>query len=196
MNGRAYRGSAARRAQWLVLGVVVVALAATGCSSGPTPREKQYRAVYERVLSPAQMERYRSLRTSAEREAFVEALGLGRRLRSLDQKTRQAVLAGEVSPGMKQSEVLLAWGLPFIRIARVEGGLLKDVWTYPRTRDPSGRMVGPRYAYFDDGVLVRTRDETAEPEPFDPVALVLMPFGELVDLLFGVVTLPLAPFSE
>ena len=82
------------------------------------------------------------------------------------------------------------------RVVHVEGGLLKDVWIYARTRGPSGREVGPRYAYFDDGVLVRIRDETAETEPFDPVALVLMPFAELVNLVFDVVTLPLAPFSD
>ncbi len=176
--------------------LVALVLVGLGCSSALTPRQQQYQAVYERVLTPPQLERYRSLRSPAERETFVEGLGVGRQLRSLNQETRQAVLAGEVFPGMRQNEVLLAWGLPFSRVVHVEGGLLKDVWIYARTREPSGQEVGPRYAYFDDGVLVRIRDETAEPEPFDPVALILMPFAELVKLVFDVVTLPLAPFAE
>ena len=181
----------------VVLAAVLAAAAtAAGCASGLTPREARYQALYERVLTPLQLERYRSLRTAAEREAFIEVLAVGEQLRALEPGTEQAVLEGRVFVGMNQKQVLLAWGVPFSRVARAEGGLLKEVWIYTPRREASGREVGPRYAYFEDGLLVRTRDETPEPEPFDPVALMLMPFGELVKLVFGVATLPLAPFSQ
>lgn len=176
--------------------VLILALG-VGCAEGLTPQEHRYQALYERVLTPAQLERYRSLRTSADREAFIETTALGEQLRSLDPKTEEAVLAGEVLPGMRGRAVLLAWGLPFSRIAQAEGGSVKEVWIYPRRPEPAtGKEVGPRYAYLEDGVLVRIRDDTAQPAPFDPVALVLMPFGELVKLVFGVATLPLAPFTQ
>jgi hypothetical protein len=176
---------------------VLVLLAGLGCGANLTPQERRYQAVYERVLTPVQLERYRGLRSSAEREAFIEVMALGEELRALDPKAEGAVLSGEIFPGMNERVVLLAWGLPFSRIARAEGGSLKEVWIYPRRPDPaSGKEVGPRYAYFEDGVLIRTRDDSAQPEPFDPLALVLMPFGELVKLIFGVATLPLAPFAR
>jgi len=176
---------------------LLVLLAGLGCAANLTPQERRYQAVYERVLTPVQLERYRGLRNSAEREAFVEALALGEELRALDPKAEEAVLAGEVFPGMSERVVLLAWGLPLMRTARAEGGSLKEAWIYPRRADPAaGKEVGPRYAYFEDGVLIRTRDDSAQPEPFDPLALVLMPFGELVKLIFGVATLPLAPFTQ
>jgi hypothetical protein len=168
-----------------------------GCAGNLTPQERRYQAVYERVLTPVELQRYHGLRSSAEREAFVETMALGEELRALEPKAEEAVLAGEVFPGMNERVVLLAWGLPFLRTVRAEGGSLKEVWVYPRRADPaSGKEVGPRYAYFEDGVLVRTRDDSAQPQPFDPVALLLMPFGELVKLVFGVATLPLAPFAK
>lgn len=178
----------------LSVGLVLVAV---GCGGNQlTSREERYLPVYERVLSEAQLEHFHSLPTPEERRAYVDGLPLGQQLRALDAEVEDAVVAGEVFTGMSRAEVLLAWGLPFTQLAREEAGSLKEVWVYTRAPDASGRTVGPRYAYFEDDVLVRTRDDTAEAQPFDPVAMILTPFGELVNILFGVVTLPLAPFAE
>ena len=181
----------------LVTALVGLLLVAVGCGGAQlTAREQRYLPVYERVLTPAQLEHFRSLPTPEERQAYVDGLDVGQQLRSLDPEIEEHVLAGELSPGMSRSETMLAWGVPFSRLAREEGGSLKEVWIYSREPDPSGRMVGPRYAYFEDDVLVRTRDDTAELATFDPIGLMLTPFAELVKVLFGIATLPLAPFAE
>lgn len=183
--------------QLLMVVSVGLVLMAVGCGGNQlTARERRYLPVYERVLTQPQLEQFHSLPTPEERQAYIDGLPLGQQLRALDAELKEEVLAGEISPGMSRSEALLAWGVPFSRLAREEAGSLKEVWIYSRQSDPSGRQVGPRYAYFEDDVLVRTRDDTAEEQPFDPVGMVLTPFGELVKLIFGVVTLPLAPFAE
>ncbi len=172
-------------------------LVAVGCAGNQlTTREQHYLPVYERTLSEEQLEHFHALATPEERQDYIEGLPLGQQLRALDPDVEEAVLAGQVSPGMSRSETVLAWGSPYSRVATEEAGSLKEIWVYDRRRDPSGREVGPRYAYFEDDVLIRTRDDTAEAESFDPIAMVLTPFGELVKLIFGVVTLPLAPFAE
>ena len=179
------------------LALVLAVSMLVGCAGGElTARERRYLPVYERVLDSAQLEYYRGLATPEERQAYIDGLPVGAELRSLDPEMEKAVLEGEALPGMSRGEVLLAWGVPFSSLAREEEGSLKEVWIYTRQPDASGHPVGPRYAYFEDDVLVRTRDESATAQPFDPVALILTPFGELVKLLFGVVTLPLAPFGQ
>ena len=90
-----------------------------GCAGGPDPRyqalspqaKAQY-AKYRQFMTERQRRVFLSLRSDAEREAFVRDLRVEERLSRFPPAVQEAIWAGEVIVGMTEEQVILAWGAP------------------------------------------------------------------------------------
>ena len=83
----------------------------------------------------------------------------------LSPPVREAILAGEVVPGMTMAEVRASWGAPdYERSRNLPGGKTEVTWqwgTILLTRDSQGhvrpeqtRVISDRTVVFNDGVVI------------------------------------------
>jgi hypothetical protein len=76
------------------------------------PDEQAEFQVYRKVMNAPQMRTYLSKATAAERDTYLEAIGLAQRFEALDDEDRDAVQAGYIRKDMSAEALRFLWGRP------------------------------------------------------------------------------------
>lgn len=134
-----------RRRTSKILGLLAVfglLLSVGGCVSVRTrgferlpEAEKARFARYRQFMTNRQQQRFLTLSTQEERDAFVGSMRVEERLSLFPPHVQAAIWAREVAPGMTKEAVMLSWGPPE-RVSRREDPLNKglperETWSYP-----------------------------------------------------------------
>ena len=99
-------------------GVMVAMVVLAGCTYEaavqqlPPPEQTAFRT-YRKVMTAGQIRTYLAKGTTAERTAYLQALGVVQRFQALDPHDREAVLAGQPpQKGMSVDALRFLWGEP------------------------------------------------------------------------------------
>jgi hypothetical protein len=100
------------------IGFVAVAMIVTGCTYQAaiqrlTPAEQTEFRTYRKVMSWRQGRTYLSRTTTAERKAYLEAIGITSRFQALSPEDRAAVLDGFPRTGLSADALRFLWGEPY-----------------------------------------------------------------------------------
>jgi hypothetical protein len=101
-------------------GLVGVLLVSTGCVPNAaiqhlTPAERTSFDAYSNVMTPKQVNTYLAKATPAERNAYLNEIGLTQRFQALDPQDRESVLIGSIRIGMRADALYFLWGKPYLR---------------------------------------------------------------------------------
>jgi hypothetical protein len=98
----------------VVFGVLVVL---TGCTYAAVQRlpldEQAAFYTYRKVMTGVQVHRYVAQATPAERETYLQKIGVIQRFQALEPADRAAVLSGIPRVGMSADALLFLWGDPY-----------------------------------------------------------------------------------
>ncbi len=98
----------------VVFGVLVVL---TGCTYAAVQRlpldEQAAFYTYRKVMTGVPVHRYVAQATPAERETYLQKIGVIQRFQALDPADRAAVLSGIPRVGMSADALLFLWGDPY-----------------------------------------------------------------------------------
>jgi len=99
-------------------GVMVAMVVLSGCTYEAAvrqlpPPERTAFYTYHKVMTAGQVRGYLAKQTTAERAAYLEAIGVTQRFQALDAQDREAVLASQPpAKGMSADALRFLWGKP------------------------------------------------------------------------------------
>jgi hypothetical protein len=97
----------------------------------------------KQFMTDRQQERFLLLLKSEARAKFIEGLHIQDRLSKFPQYVQEAIMAGQIVPGMSVEAMLLSWGRPHEIDRRDVDGVPTECWFYSR-REQDGRSVDKR----------------------------------------------------